>query len=233
MIRAYLSFSIMVFVGLSQLVSAAELQWDSFHDPKTVFLTDPFAKSIATLPESQKVEAMQRLEEALKSTEPEVRRRAALALGALGDKRGVPVMIADMSAATGRDRDNVVVALRILKDRRAIPTLREALKDKSPYVRSIALGALGEMKASEAYADIVAHTKDKERDGGCIPSSPAHLACYALGALDDSRAIPVLIDLLTDNDLQGPATQALEVLTKQKFGYDTNKWMEWWKHQRP
>lgn len=232
MTRTRWRIGMLAVVWLSQMVSAAELQWDSLLDPKKVFLTDPFAKSIADLPESQRAEAIRRLDETLKSGEIEVRRRAALTLGALGDKRGVPVMIADMPKATGHDRDNVVVALRVLRDRRAIPILREALNDKSPYVRSIALAALGEMKASEAYAEIVAHTRDKEQEGGCIRWLPAQSACYSLGALSDPRAIPVLIELLRDEDLKEPAVQALEVLTKQKLGDDTSKWMEWWKRQQ-
>lgn len=227
----YWRFGLVVMV-LHQFVTAADLEWSSFQNSKMVFLTDPFSKSIAELPESQKAEAIDRVNQALESPEIEIRRRAALTLGALGDMRGVPVMIADMSKVTGQDRDNVAVALRVLKDPKAIPVLRQALADKSPYVRSIALAALGEMKASEAYSDIVAHTKDKEREGGCIPSSPARLACYALGALGDLRAIPILIDLLHEEDLQGSAVQSLEVLTKQKFGSDSNKWTEWWKSQK-
>ena len=39
----------------------------------------------------------------------------------------------------------------------------------------------------------------------------------------------MLIELLNDKDLQGSAVQALEVLTKQKFGNDPEKWKAWWK----
>jgi HEAT repeat protein len=215
-----------------------EVDWVAFDDPNAFLLTDPLAMSIAELKGKQAETAIQRLHESLKSTEVEIRRRGALTLGKLGDSSGVPVMIADLSKATGRDRDNVVVALRILKDRRAVPALRQALKDESPYVRSIAVAALGEMKATEAYADIVVRTKDKEgRDGNggktldCVRFSPADLACYALGALGDTRAVPVLIDLLRDEDLKVPARQGLEVLTMQKFGDDPDAWAAWWKSQ--
>jgi HEAT repeat protein len=202
------------------------LDWKAFDDPSAFPpLTDSFARAIADLPAPEKAEALKRLHQSLLSREVEVRRRAALTLGSLGDRSGVPVMVADLSKATGRDRDNVIVALRILKDERAIPALRAALKDKSPYVRGIAVAALGELKAAKAYDEIVALTKDKEReDGGkadgtlnCIRSYPADMACYALGALGDKRAIPVLIELLADADLRWSARQALEVLTKQKL----------------
>jgi HEAT repeat protein len=219
--------------------SCQAIDWTAFDNPKAVFLTDPFAKLIAELTEPQKTAAVKRLHESLKSTEGEIRRRAALTLGELGVATGVPTMIADLGTATGRDRDNVVVALRVLKDRRAIPVLRTALKDKSPYVRSIAVAALGELKAGEAYAEIVALTKDKEIQGNekngkqlnCIRITPADLACYSLGALGDTRAVPVLIELLRDPSLKTSARQGLEALTKQKLGDDPEKWAAWWKHQ--
>ncbi len=213
-----------------------DLDWRAFDDPGAFFLTDPFARSVAALPGPARAAAVRRLHEALKSGVVEIHRRAALVLGKLGDTAGVPVMIADLRRAAGRDRDNVVVALRILGDRRAIPALRAALKDKSPYVRGIALAALGELKAHAAYAEIVAHTRDKERQGGkglnCFPSEPAHLACYALGALGDRRAVPVLIELLNDRDLKNDARQALEALTRQKLGPDPDRWKAWWKQQQ-
>jgi HEAT repeat protein len=230
--------------GVAVLVVASTrpcraVDWAKFDDPHAIVLTDPLAKSIGALAAPDKAAAVQRLHESLKSQDVEIRRRAALTLGHLGDKDGVPAMIADMSQATGRDRDNVVVALRILKDDRAIPALREALKDKSPYVRGIALAALGEMKATKAYDDIVALTTDKEENGGgknagplnCFRTYPAEMACYALGALGDKRAVPVLIERLTDKDLQESARQALEALTDQKLGNDAEKWKSWWKNQ--
>lgn len=204
--------------------------WKTFDDPMAVLLTDAFAKSINGLPVAERAVAIKRLQESLKSTEVEIRRRAALTLAALGDKSGVPTMIDDLATATGRDRDNVVVALRVLKDARAVPALRKALKDKSPYVRGIAVAALGELKAEKVYDEIVALTKDKEGLDGKednrlsdIRSCPAFLACYALGALGDERAVPVLTGLREDPDLQEPARQALEVLTKLKLGNDPAK----------
>ncbi len=88
--------------------------WKAFDDPSALLLTDGFAKSINGLPTVEKAAAIKRLQGSLRSKEVEVRRRAALTLGALGDRSGVPTMIDDLSTATGGDRDNVVVALRIL-----------------------------------------------------------------------------------------------------------------------
>jgi HEAT repeat protein len=222
---------------LKSFTSPGTLDWKAFEDPKAFFLTDHFAKAIDALPAPEKMAALKRLHDALKAKDVEIQRRAALTLGHLGDKSGVPAMIEALDTATGQNRDNVVVALRILKDERAIPALIKALKDPSPYIRSIAVATLGELKATKAFGEIVALTKDKgdkavgKKDGvlNCFPISPANSACYALGALGDPRAVPVLIELLTDKDLQQSALQALEALTKQKLGNDPEKWKAWWK----
>jgi len=238
-------FEYRVLVSSVLLVFAFSLDccatdWKTFDDPTSFLRTGDFAKAIKELPPTEKAAAIKRLEESLKSKEVEVRRRAALTLSDLGDKSGVPTMIADLSTATGDDLNNVAVALRILKDERAIPALRKALKEKSPYVRGIAAATLGELKAVKAYDELVTLTKDKEDvDGGrkaegklnCIRDCPAFSACYALGALGDERAVPILIELLADADCQGPARQALEALTKQKLGNDREQWKKWWKNK--
>jgi RNA polymerase sigma factor (sigma-70 family) len=224
-------------VVLKSFTPAGALDWKAFEDLKAFFLTDPFAKAIAELPAPERMAALKRLHDALKAKDVEILRRAALILGRLGDKGGVPVMIETLATAAGQDRDNVVVALRVLKDERAIPGLIKALKDPSPYVRSIAVAALGEVKATKAFGEIVALTKDKgdntagKNDGvlNCFPVLQANSACYALGVLGDLRAVPVLIELLTDRDLHQSALQALEALTQQKLGNSPEKWKAWWK----
>jgi HEAT repeat protein len=206
--------------------------WAAFVDLEALVLTDAYAGAVEALPKAEKEKDLERLAEFLKHKKVEVRRRAALTLGKLGDKRGVPVMMADFPKATGNDRDNVVVALRILRDPRAIPLLRETLKDPSPYVRCIAVAALGELKAAEAYDEIVALTTDKGTTQGCLPMAPGHLACYALGALGDKKAVPVLIERLSDKDFQSQAQQALEQLTGAKLGNHPEHWTAWWKTQQ-
>ena len=237
--RAMIGFVLLVF-ALARPCNA--IDWKAFDDPTAAtYFTNAYGKSISLLSAPEKAAAIKRLRQSLESDEVEIRRRAALTLGEVGDTSGVPTMIEDLPKATGRDRDNVVVALRVLKDERAIPALRMALKDESAYVRGIAVAALGELKATEAFDEIVALTKDKgdrpysENAGklDCIKIPPAFSACYALGDLGDERAVPVLIEVLTDKELQQCAQQALENLTKQKFGHDADKWKAWWKAQKP
>jgi HEAT repeat protein len=214
--------------------------WKSFDDPKAFLLTDEFASTIKALPAAEKAAAVERVNGSLQSNDVEIRRRAALTLYALGDKGGVPTLMADLATATGHDQNNVAVALRIIKDERAVPAWTKALKDKTPDIRGLAALALGELKVAKAYDDIVALTTDKEglipkepKQGlNCFPNCPAFSACHALAALGDERAVPVLIEVLKDNDLRETARQALESLTKQKFGTDSEKWAEWWKNKR-
>lgn len=181
--------------------------------------------------------ALARLRAALASTQMEVRRSAALELSGLGDKSGVPVVIADFATATGAARDIEVVALRLLRDKRTVPALRGALKDKSSYVREIALAALGEVKAVEAFGEIVAHLSDRQLpENTCMVSTPADSAAYALGALGDERALPLLMAVLEEKGIEddhfaptASVMQALGTLTGEKFGYDIKKWKAWWK----
>jgi HEAT repeat protein len=230
-----------ITAGLLALSSYAyAIDWASFDDPATVLLTDQFATSITDLPKEEQAAAIKAVKERLESKVFEIRRRAALTLDKLGDKSGVPVLIADLGTTAGSDKDNVVVALRILKDEKAIPALRKALTDRSPYVRGIAASALGELKAVEAYDEIVTLTGDiGDPPGGkapgtldCIPFYPGNSACYALGALGEKKAVPVLIARLSDKNFRNAAKQALESLTGEKFGEDAAKWMGWWKEQQ-
>jgi HEAT repeat protein len=164
----------------------------------------------------------------------DTRRRAAIELSRAGDNSGVPIMIDAMATQTNRnDRNNCVVALRVMKDHRTIPTLVKTAEDTSPYVRSISLEALGEMMATNTYDVLVAHLDDFERHGGCMAMYPADSACYALGALGNKKAIPLLMNALDHRETQSQACQALEKLTGQSFRYDVKKWKNWWKNREP
>ncbi len=223
--------------GSPGLPQDAENGFARFDDPNEVLITSQFVKMLEDLPPDQIEEAKSRLRTRLQSEIPEIRRRAALTLHALGDVSGIPVivMIRDMREVTKQqDRDNIVVALRVMKDSRAIPVLTESADDLSPYIRSIAMAALGELKAATAYKTILKHLHDYEsEENSCIPMYPASLACYALGALGDKRAISHLIEALEHKETQSAACQALGKLTGQEFHYDVEKWKEWWEKEKP
>jgi HEAT repeat protein len=205
-------------------------------DPEVIFIGQPLHDRLIKLPPEQQEAAQARLTTALASGHLEVRRRAALALHALGDDSGVPILIRDMATPDRRDRGNVAVDLRVMGDRRAIPVLIQAAGDPSPYVRSIALEALGELRAMDAWEVILDHLDDKEIEGRgleCIRLLPAQSACSALGALGDRRVIPHLIRALDDRDVEAAACQALGKLTQEGFGYDVRRWKDWWRGRHP
>jgi HEAT repeat protein len=240
MIFRRIALSVGLMAWLTCALPAHAVDWAAFDNPETVLLTDAFAKSITDLPADEQDAATKELKDRLEAKLFETRRRAALTLDKLGDKSGVPTMIVDMTTAVGTDKQNVVVALRILKDERAIPALRKALIDRSPYVRGIAVSALGELKAVEAYDEIVTLTGDvgdppaAKAPGtlDCIPFYPGNSACYALGELGEKKAVPVLIARLNDKNFRQAAKLALEELTGEKFGDDAAKWNVWWKEQQ-
>lgn len=201
-------------------------------DPKVIFINALFTPMLKGLPEEQKHAVVARAKGMLGSEHLEVRRRAALLLGELGDKSGVRVMIKDMAVKDANERGNVSVALRLLKDERAIPVLTEATDDPSPYVRSIALCALGELKAKDTFDKIAARLTDKEKESNsCIPLYPATSACYALGLLGDRKAVPVLVKVLDDPDVASFAAKALSEITKTGEKWDAAQWKTWWSMQ--
>ncbi|MCD6338070.1 MAG: tRNA (N6-threonylcarbamoyladenosine(37)-N6)-methyltransferase TrmO [Verrucomicrobia bacterium] len=220
--------------GKLGLPEAVEKEFVRFDDPDQIVIASRFAQLLKKLRADQIREAKSRLRARLQSKIPEIRRRAALTLHSLGDDSGVAVMIRDMKEVTDqRDRNNIVVALRVMKDSRAVPALIDCAYDASPYIRSIALAALGELKAADAYEAIVEHLHDYEtEEGDCFQTCPAHLACYALGALGDKGAIPHLIEALDHEETRAAACKTLGKLTGEQFGYDAAKWKQWWEKEK-
>jgi hypothetical protein len=208
-----------------------ETQFERLENSAEFFIPTQFFDQLSKLPAAEKNEAIDRLKKSLEAETVEVRRRAALALHAMGDRSGVPVMIRDLATAKGHDRNNVIVALRVMKDERAIPALVAAVEDPSPYVRTIAIYALGEMRVMSAYEVIAKHVTDNETYGDDVPSAPANAACDVLGQLGDKRAIPLLIEQLDARFSGNSAARALNKLTGQDFGRDEQAWSAWWAGQ--
>ncbi len=245
-----------------QLPAELEEQFNRLFDPNEVFVSEALFKTFADhirvfsselarrassddRPRQHDLgirgEIHNRLRQGLASEHLEIRRRVALVLNAIGDNSGVPVMIEDMTAADPNDRADVVVALRKMKDRRAIPALIKAVDDKTPYIRCIAIEALGEMEVGEVYDVIVKHLNDREKvKGPDVIMLPAGSACFALGEIGDRKAVPLLIEVLEDEELKETAAKALEKIRlghsryfgrgggDDGFGTDVKKWTNWW-----
>jgi HEAT repeat protein len=248
-----------------QLPAELEEQLDRLFDLNEVFVSEALFKTLTnhTRASSSRIvrlsstddrpprpdlallqEIHNRLRQGLTCEHLEIRRRAALALNALGDNSGVPVLMEDMAAADPSDRATVALAPRKIKDQRAIPALIKAVDDKIPYIRCIAIEALGEMKAGQAYDVIVKHLSDKEKvKAADVIMVPAGSACFALGEIGERKAVPLLIEALEDEELTEPAAKALEKIKLGRiryfgrgsgdsgFGTDVNKWTGWWQRE--
>jgi len=83
------------------------------------------------------------LEELIRDTDPAIRRRAALAIGRIGDARGGPSLVASLGDPDAEVRASAAFALGLLGDKSAAPTLSGSLKDESLQVRIRAIEALG------------------------------------------------------------------------------------------
>jgi len=109
------------------------------------------------------------LERLLGDPEGRVRRRAALAIGRVGLKDGVPPLVERLADPEPQVRQMVAFALGLLGDRSAAEPLRVRLADSDPLVRGRAAEALGLIGDGDAAAAI----------GGMVA------ACLKSGALSE------------------------------------------------
>jgi HEAT repeat protein len=100
------------------------------------------------------------LTDALKHESPIGRRNAALALGKIGDDRGVNSLIHALKDSDLIVRRNAVQALGEIRDTSAVEPLIDALTDKVPVVRRYAASALGEIEDKRAVLPLIGALKD-------------------------------------------------------------------------
>ena len=130
----------------------------------------------------------------LSDPEPQLRRRAALALGRIGLPEGVAPLVSSLADPEVEVRQMSAFALGLLGDETATPSLLTALDDPEPVVQGRAAEALGRIGAAEAAPAIgtlvrthVTAAFDLDPDDLSFPLSPEveafRLGLYALGAL--------------------------------------------------
>lgn len=103
-----------------------------------------------------------------------------------------------------RIRQYLALVLGKIGDKRATPTLVEALKEPATETRIYSLIALGELRDSSAVPAIIEAAGDSEKD-------VRKTALHTLGQLGDPRAVPVLASALSDGmaDIRFNAALAL------------------------
>lgn len=169
------------------------------------------------------------LTQELKSEDHSRRCKAAFALELLGDRSGVPVLIAEMNDTSYRptkmirsdgkedqpsqvkqDHYSAALLLGLLGDKRAVPALIEKTKDTEiDYQAAMSLGEIGDKSAIPALKEMLKQT---------VNNTFSHLfAGYGLAMLGDKEGLKVVIDILDNkqNDWVN-RRHAIEALAKLK-----------------
>jgi HEAT repeat protein len=121
------------------------------------------------------------------------RRNAAWALGALGDRKAVPLLSRSLRDGEAAVRGRSAWAIGALDGSEAVPALIDALKDTDAGVReqvAWALGAIGDRRAVDGLVSALTDTAPGVR----------RQAAWALGAIGDRRAVSGLMACLKDAD---------------------------------
>ena len=149
------------------------------------------------------------LVELLADSEPQLRRRAALAIGRVGRPEGVAPLVGSLADPRAQVRQMAAFALGLIGDRSASAALVRALLDPSPIVQGRAAEALGRIGAIDAAPSIGALVKrhitsayEVDPEDVSFPQTPEveafRLGLYALAKLD--AFAPLADAVLLEND---------------------------------
>ena len=143
---------------------------------------------------------------ALTDEDRDLRHYASVALKRIGVP-AVERLIAAFPYGDASMREAVAAALGEIGDPLAIPTLLDALDDRSRQVRWNAANALGKIGDPRAVEPLIAALEDEA-------SVVRQFAAYALAKIRDPRAVKPLVASLKDGDLsvRRAATEALDQL---------------------
>ena len=142
------------------------------------------------LPEDERT--VPELIQALSDQSAKARARAALALGAKGDKQAVPHLIQALGDKSPKVREAAAWALGRLGDEQAVPHLIQALNDKRWQMRAKVVEALGRIGDKSTLPHLVRALNDRK-------SGVRMVAARALAQLGDKRAVPHLAQALNAN----------------------------------
>jgi HEAT repeat protein len=133
--------------------------------------------------------------------DPRVRRYLAVALGRLGDRRAVPVLLKALedpaAGAPSLDPDTriyAVWALGVIGDPQALPRLLALARNEDAGLRKTAVYAVGAFSSADARAVLVASLADPVED-------VRWNAALALARTGDARATPVLLQMMDRSHL--------------------------------
>src|SRR5262245_2487387 len=120
--------------------------------------------------------------------DPRVRRYLALALGRLGDQRGVPPLLEALDDPDSETRLYAAWSLGAIKDPAAVPRLADMLRSDDPGMVKLgayALGSIGDRSAVPALVPLLSSPETEVRWNGAL----------ALAQLDDRSGITTLFEM--------------------------------------
>jgi HEAT repeat protein len=136
--------------------------------------------------------AVEHLLATLKSGPKELRARAAVVLGYIGDSRAVEALMGALADREPAVRGAAAEALASYKDSRSVDPLLALLRDPDAQVRFSAVGALWRVGDTRANEPLAAALRDKD------PSTRKR-AAQALGDMGDDHAIGPLLRCFQDD----------------------------------
>ena len=142
--------------------------------------------------------ALALVEEALESSDQDVRRAAIEAVGAIGDPAGVPVLVKELE---GLWWESAAHALGNIGGQEAVDALSSMLESDDAEHSRVALDALAQSHDRSSVQPIIAHCKK-------APATAQVHAITALGEIKSSLCVPFLITRL-DASVQTAAQQAI------------------------
>ena len=177
---------------------------------------------------------------------------AAVALGGIKDKRGVPPLIASLSDVSHEVVAEGAAALGQIGDSRAVEPLIPLLTHKDQSVAAIAaksLAQIGDPRVIPALVELIQRDGDffaiiavgKLRARAAVNALIPHLksdsqpircnAAEALGLIKDKGAVDPLINALRTEKNEAvihDQIKALQIITGRRLGSNPSKWLEWW-----
>ena len=136
----------------------------------------------------------------------DVRVKALVAAGRLGDARTIPSLVSLSQHRERAMREAAIFALGMTRDRKAVAPLEAALDDRRSSVQVLACIGLAHTGGGKVVEELIEVVRDNSRH------DHARAACaYALGVLDDRRAVTALTDTLArgNDEAQRMAAWAL------------------------
>jgi len=163
---------------------------------------------------------------ALGNEAPGVRATAAWALGKRGTKGAVEPLLAALEEKVPEVRGSAAAALGILGDPRAVPPLMARMADGNRRVERAVMQALVDL-GEPAVEPLIK----------CLGSRDAEIrlkAVWALGRINDPRAIRPLIDRIKDSDSRVVrwAGDSLVKITGYQREPVLEYWEKWWQENK-